>query len=232
MADRWHDPDFAAAWDRETAVGKPARAEHLDILLSVLAGHVRPDAAILDLGVGSGRVEALLFERLPTARIVGVDGSAAMLALARARLAPVGDRCALIECDFAAIDRLRLPHQAFEAVISVQALHHAPHAQQRAVIRRAHAALAPGGLFLLMERVLIDAERLPGVYATLWERQERGAHVKSGWDPARYLQRLRDKADHVASPDDLLAWLRAAGFAAACLDLRLDRALFAGVKAG
>ena len=215
MADRWHDPDFAVAWDRETAVGNPARAEHLDILLSVLAGHVRPDAAILDLGIGSGQVEMLLFERLPEARVVGVDGSAAMLALARERLTPFADRCALIERDFADIAGLRLPDQAYQAVISVQALHHAPHAQQRAVIRRAHDALEPGGLFLLMERVLIDAERLPGVYAAMWERQERGAAVKSGWDPARYLQRLHDKADHVASPEDHLGWLRAAGFAAA-----------------
>ena len=192
----------------------------------------RPGAAILDLGIGSGQVETLLFDRLPQARVVGVDGSAAMLALARERLTPAGDRCALIECDFADIAELRLPDRAYQAVISVQALHHAPHAQQRAVVRRAHDVLEPGGLFLLMERVRIDAERLPGVFMAMWERQERGANVKSGWDPARYLQRLHDKADHVAAPEDHLAWLREVGFAAACLDLRLDRALFAGVKAG
>ena len=100
------------------------------------------------------------------------------------------------------------------------------------MIRRAYDVLETGGLFLLMERVQIDAERLTGVYAAMWERLERVADVKSGWDPERYLQRLRDKADHVATLDDHLAWLRETGFAAACLDLRLDRALFVGVKAG
>ena len=91
------------------SVGNPARVEQLDILVSVLASSYRPGAAILDLGIGSGQVEARLFARLPEARVVGVDGSAAMLALARTRLAPVADRCVLIEHDFADIDRLGLP---------------------------------------------------------------------------------------------------------------------------
>jgi SAM-dependent methyltransferase len=230
MVDRWHDPDFANAWDSSVAVGNPTRAEHLDILLAVLSGYYRPGATILDLGIGSGQVEELLFERLPDARVVGVDGSAAMLALARQRLQPVADRCTFIQHDFADIDALRLPAPAYPIVISVQALHHAPHEQQRAVVHFAHDVLEAGGLFLLMERIMIDAARLPAVYAALWERLERVSDVKSGWDPARYLQRLRDKEDHVVALEEHLGWLRAAGFAAACVHLHLDRALLVGVK--
>jgi tRNA (cmo5U34)-methyltransferase len=231
MADRWHDPEFAAAWDRVASAGHPLRAEQLDLLLTVVARHYRPGTAILDLGIGSGQVEALLFERLPGAEVVGVDGSAAMLALARERLATVADRCTLLQCDFAGLAGLRLPARAYGIVVSVQALHHVPHAVQRAAVRYAHAALAPGGLFLLMERIRLDAAPLAGVYAALWERLERVSGVAHDWNPARYLQRLAEGADHVAAVEDHLAWLREAGFAAACLDLRLDRALLAGVKA-
>ena len=230
MVDRWHDPDFATAWDRGAAVGNPIRAEHLDILLSILEREYRPGTAILDLGIGSGQVEAALFERLPDARVVGVDGSAAMIALAHERLRPYADHTTIVKHDFVDIAGLQLPPHEYGIVISVQALHHIPHEHQRPVIQYAHDVLPAGGLFLLMERVLIDAEHLPHVYAALWERLERVADVKSGWDPVRYLQRLRDKADHVAALEDHLAWLRAAGFAAACLHLHLDRALLIGVK--
>lgn len=231
MANRWHDPEFAAAWDRGAAAGHPLRAEQLDLLLTVAARHYRPGTVILDLGIGSGQVEALLFERLPDAQVVGVDGSAAMLALARARLAAVAGRCTLLQCDFAGLAGLRLPPHEYGLVISVQALHHVPHPVQRAAVRYAHDTLAPGGLFLLMERVRLDAARLAGIYAALWERLERVAGVATTWDPARYLQRLQGGDDHVAAVEDHLAWLREAGFAAACLDLRLDRALLVGVKA-
>ena len=49
-----------------------------------------PDS-IVDLGCGAGNVTALLAERWPRARIIGVDNSKEMLAQARVR----GDQAAL-----------------------------------------------------------------------------------------------------------------------------------------
>lgn len=232
MVDRWHDLDFAQRWDSTAQVGNPTRLEILDILVSIVAHVHQFGATILDLGIGSGRVEELLYARLPEARVVGVDGSPAMLALARERLAPVADRCLLVDHDFADIESLRLPPADYRLVISVQALHHAPVEQQRAVIKFAHDLLPAGGVFLLVERIALDAAQLGEIYGAMWERLERLATIKSGWDPAAYLQRLRDKADHVAPLEDHLNWLRKAGFAAACLHLHLDRALLVGVKPG
>ena len=44
---------------------------------------------VLDAGCGTGRVTAMLLERLPAGRVIAVDGSAAMVAEARAFLDPV-----------------------------------------------------------------------------------------------------------------------------------------------
>jgi trans-aconitate 2-methyltransferase len=44
---------------------------------------LRGDETVLDAGCGSGRVTALLLARLPRGRVIGVDGSAAMIARAR-----------------------------------------------------------------------------------------------------------------------------------------------------
>jgi trans-aconitate 2-methyltransferase len=76
--DRLADPQ--EAWGREVL-------ERLE-----LAG----DEAVLDAGCGSGRVTALLLERVPNGRVVGVDASPSMIERARERL---GDRVELICAD-------------------------------------------------------------------------------------------------------------------------------------
>ena len=50
------------------------------------------DETVLDAGCGSGRVTAVLAERLPDGSVVALDGSTSMLETARRRLAPFGDR--------------------------------------------------------------------------------------------------------------------------------------------
>src|SRR5258707_14734827 len=53
-----------------------------------LLGHIEAEAPdlVYDLGCGAGNVTRFIAERWPAARIVGVDGSAEMLAKARADL--------------------------------------------------------------------------------------------------------------------------------------------------
>ena len=55
----------------------------------LVAASVGPTPAILDLGAGTGLLAAAVLERLPEARMTLLDGSAAMLAVARRRF---GDR--------------------------------------------------------------------------------------------------------------------------------------------
>ncbi len=47
---------------------------------------LRGDERVLDAGCGTGRVTALLLERLPRGRVVALDGSGSMIAAARERL--------------------------------------------------------------------------------------------------------------------------------------------------
>jgi trans-aconitate 2-methyltransferase len=59
------------------------------------------DERVLDAGCGSGRVTELLAARLPRGRIVALDGSATMVAAARERLEPFGDRVEFVVADLA-----------------------------------------------------------------------------------------------------------------------------------
>jgi trans-aconitate 2-methyltransferase len=94
------------------------------------------DETVLDAGCGSGRVPRLLLERLPEGRVIGVDGSPAMIAKARETL---GDRVELIVSDL--VD-LELP-KPVDAIFSNATFHWI--LDHRRLFARLHAALRPGG---------------------------------------------------------------------------------------
>jgi tRNA (cmo5U34)-methyltransferase len=228
MKDDWHNPRFAQHWDRTAAKGNPSRIEQLELLVFLLANRLRPGAALLDLGIGSGQVEEKLFTLRPDIRVVGVDASEAMLDLARLRLGP--DRCRLIRHDLMDIESLKAPDAPFQAAISVQTLHHLPQERQKDVVRFIHHHLEPGGLFLLMDRIDLADAPLHPVCADMWDWLEQRTDQPSGKRGEQFLAGLRCKDDHPASLEEHLDWLKKAGFSAGCLHLSLNRALFASVK--
>ena len=63
---------------------------------------LRGDETVLDAGCGSGRVTAMLIERLPEGRLVGIDGSTSMVAMAREALEDYGFK-AVVAASFADI---------------------------------------------------------------------------------------------------------------------------------
>jgi trans-aconitate 2-methyltransferase len=98
------------------------------------------DETVLDAGCGSGRVTALLAERLPRGHVVALDGSASMLETARRRLAPFGDRIRFVHADL-----LRpLPiAEPVDAVLSTATFHWVP--DHDALFAHLAAVLQPSG---------------------------------------------------------------------------------------
>jgi trans-aconitate 2-methyltransferase len=94
------------------------------------------DETVLDAGCGTGRVTRMLVERLPRGRVVGVDGSAAMIEKVREVLRP-GD-----EAWVADLTELRLD-EPLDAVVSSAVFHWI--ADHDALFCRLSACLRPGG---------------------------------------------------------------------------------------
>jgi tRNA (cmo5U34)-methyltransferase len=228
MADDWLNPGFARNWDAGAEVGNPARSLQLDLVTSLVAAEYRAGSTILDLGAGSGQVEALLLAARPDARIVAVDASPAMLDLAKNRLADAGDRIDFVVGDFAEPERLALPARDYGIALLIQTLHHVPHDRKRRVLALLARTLSPGGLLILVDRLTFEDNAMRSVQASMWAWLERRCAVKSGWNPDDLFRRLAGKEDHTAGLEEHLAMLRAAGFSAACLELQLNRAVFAG----
>jgi ubiquinone/menaquinone biosynthesis C-methylase UbiE len=228
MADDWLNRDFASKWDAGAEVGNPTRAQQLDLVAALVAAQYRPGSVILDLGAGSGQIEALLLRELPLARIVAVDSSPAMLAIARERLAAAGASVTFVEGDFAEPERIALPPGDYGIALLIQTLHHVPHDRKRRVLAVLARKLAPGGLLILVDRVTLAEDALRSARGSMWDWLERRSPIKSGWSADDLFRRIAAKEDHTASLEEHLAMMREAGFTADCIQLELNRAVFLG----
>ena len=150
-----------------------------------------PGERVLDVGCGPGFYCAeLLDDVTPSGAVVGVDGSAAMLALAVRRCAG-HDNVVLREADATA---LPVDDASFDAVLSVQVQEYV--SDVTGSLGELHRALRPGGRALVFD---IDWATL-SIHSRDEARTERVLRV---WD---------EHLAHRSLPRTLAARLRAAGF--------------------
>jgi trans-aconitate 2-methyltransferase len=125
----------ARAWDAETYDRvSNAQVEWARGLLARLP--LRGDETVLDAGCGSGRATAMLLERLPRGRVIGVDSSEEMAEYARAAL---GERATILVADLTELE-LDSP---VDAAFSNAVFHWIPDHDR--LFERLFAALRPGG---------------------------------------------------------------------------------------
>lgn len=128
-----------------------AQAFYEDVALEALCAHSDFEEAhsVFELGCGTGRLaEHLLRTRLPPdARYVGVDLSATMVRLARERLAPFGDRAAIVHTDGTfAFER---PADSQDRVVATYVLDLLSEDDLSALLSEAHRLLRPSGRLCL-----------------------------------------------------------------------------------
>lgn len=112
-----------------------------------------PAPLVLDVATGTGRLPFFLLQEPEfNGRVVGLDASAGMLARARDKLAPFGDRAALVQQS--ALD-LPFDDAAFAAVTCLEALEFLP--DDAAALREMARVLRPGGVLLVSRRQGSDA---------------------------------------------------------------------------
>jgi len=113
---------------------------------------------VLDVATGTGRLPAALLRQLDFGgRIVGLDASRRMLAVAQSKMRGHGRTVAWIRDD-----AMTLPFRdsSFHAVICLEALELLPNAQ--GALTEMVRVLRPGGQLLLSNRVGVHAPFLPG----------------------------------------------------------------------
>ena len=128
-----------AEYDRIAAAYRRGTADHdVSQNIAALLGPIEGEAphVILDLGCGPGR-DLRRFTALGH-EAVGLDGSGAFVAIARAET-----DCEVLHQDFLALD---LPPARFDGIFANASLFHVPSNQLARVLRELAATLKPGGV--------------------------------------------------------------------------------------
>lgn len=143
---------------------------------------------ILDIGCGSGRLTRALHERVPSAAVVAMDRSAAMVLQAHETL---GGRVPVVQAD-----GLYLPWAScFDAVFSTATFHWI--ADHDRLFAEVHRALVPGGRLVAQAGGGANLARLYQRTSTLGQTEFR--HRFAGWRDPYYFAGVPETEDRLRS---------------------------------
>jgi ubiquinone/menaquinone biosynthesis C-methylase UbiE len=119
-----------------------------------------PAPLVLVVATGTGRVPQYLFDAPRfNGRVIGLDASANMLAVAAVKIRPFGHRALLIQQTAA---DLPFPDNVFDAITCLESLEFFP--SQTAALRQMVRVLQPGGTLLITRRRGWEAKTFIGRY--------------------------------------------------------------------
>jgi SAM-dependent methyltransferase len=161
--------EVRAVYDR-VGRGQDAQTFYEAPAIDALIAHAdfEEATALFEIGCGTGRVaERLLRDHTsPDARYVGIDLSPTMVRIARDRLAPFGDRAAVVQTDGGlSFDR---PDASQDRLLATYVLDLLAPADIRALLAEAHRLLTPDGRLCLA--------------GLTWGSDPLGRLVAAGWD--------------------------------------------------
>lgn len=221
LREAWREDDSSLFIDYGRAF-TPDRERQQAIMVELVAS-VAP-RRVVELCCGSGDLIGLLLDRLPEACVLALDGSPTMLEQTRTTCAAYGDRLELRPFDLAALDGRRL-QPAPDAICSSLAVHHLDGEGKQRLFKDLHAALRPGGVFVLADLVRPSSDAGWNVAAEDWDRAvaKRSLQIYGDDRAQRKFAELRwnyfrwpddNTIDHPSSVGEHFAWLEAAGFEA------------------
>jgi ubiquinone/menaquinone biosynthesis C-methylase UbiE len=141
-------PERIASYEADMDIMHPNRHKMVQIAVGILPFDRREALRVLDLGSGTGFFTKRLLDTFPNARVIAVDGAAAMMTVASERLGGQSDRVSFRTGDFRELDTLLSPGERGHLVISSYALHHVERSAKVAIVRRCAEFLEADGWFV------------------------------------------------------------------------------------
>ena len=147
-------------WDRQQESYLPDREHRFAVIADIVvltADRLRkPDPVVLDIGCGPGSLSARIRQRLPLARVIGVDSDPLLLGLAAANYPWLE----LLDTDLRDPQWTgMLPVEKVDAVVSTTALHWLQHDELAALYFTLATVIRPGGVFVNGDHMPVSSDR-------------------------------------------------------------------------
>lgn len=240
MSDPVWTEDTSAAFRDLAHYAVPERELQTETILSLIP-QPQGDALAMEICCGAGGLTAAMLDRFPTLRMLALDGSPSMLETTRA---VTGGDAARLETAIIDIFETawRTPPEPLHAVVSSLAIHHLDEPGKQQLFADIHAALKPGGVFVMADLVEPVTAAGRGVAADAWDAETRRRALDTDGSLVGYEQFVAedwnyyrlpgpDPLDKPSSVTDLLDWLRAAGFQGVDLHwMKAGHVIMSGVR--
>jgi tRNA (cmo5U34)-methyltransferase len=217
----------------------PDREEQIATVLDMI-----PDPGeglLVDLCCGEGLLSRALLERFPSARVMAMDLSPAMLEHARTTLAEHGDRFETRQFDLADRSWRSFP-EPVHAFVSSLAIHHLDGPGKSELFRDLAAALAPGGAVVIADLVQPATSAAHALAARAWDESVRRRSLELAGHLGPFEKFRGERWNFYADPEpdpidqpspliDQLRWLEEAGLTGVDVFwMKAGHAVFGGVR--
>jgi tRNA (cmo5U34)-methyltransferase len=197
----------AAGYDRTARASMPAYSDLHRTLLGGIPYAPTRQFRVLELGVGTGTLTALILEQFPHARVTGIDLSQAMIGRARIKLRPYRDRVTLV---VGALEDFE--PAPYDAVVSALAIHHLPDRDKWTLFRRVHRTLPRGGYFGDADDHLPEDPLFDQRYAQIASAAQRSGRSGEAWARLQEVWHEHEQFDRPSTVAAETAALERAGF--------------------
>ncbi len=194
--------NVALEYDRDRKVLIPCFDDFYGMAVRLVQEAAMVKPRILDLGIGTGLLSALILEEYPAAEITGIDLSARMLAEAEKRFS---GKVKLVESNYLNEDF----GAGYDVIVSSLSIHHLSGAEKAVLFKKIYGALKVNGIFINADQVAGQSVRQEKLYRDIWYEQMRSLGLS---DELLAASEERMREDKMSTLSAQLEWLDLAGF--------------------
>ncbi len=216
----WQGRERAQKYEQQADLVLPKRQEMLSLIVQLIPFERDEPLRVLDLGTGTGVPAQRVLQDFSRANVICVDKSLEMMEIGCAKLAEYGDRVRFIQAELEDPAWNNGLPDKFDAIVSALAFNLLTDVAKQRLFAQCYEMLEPCGCLVFSDRLRAADKAVDRFYLDQWmkfivrqAREVLGKEVTQETVTAR--QRSLDEAAGVKSAtlEDILTWLKQAGFA-------------------
>jgi tRNA (cmo5U34)-methyltransferase len=216
----WQGRERAQKYEQRADLVLPKRQEMLSLIVQLIPFGRDEPLRVLDLGTGTGVPAQRVLQGFPRANIVCVDKSAEMMEIGCAKLSEYNDRVRFVQANLEDPAWNNGLLDKFDAIVSALAFNLLTDESKQRLFAQCYEMLEPRGRLVFSDRLRATDEAVDRFYLDQWmnfivrqAREVLGKEVTLETVTARQLSLDKAAGVRSATLEDILAWLKQAGFA-------------------